>query len=532
MEIGPSNQNPRIYKGRAYTVSAVGASFTMNLASDTGGRKIQPTFTGIQPLSGKAASEYAANLTALEEEEFKVASEIVTLSNITKTGAISPFKNNMAAERSAAILNIEADPDEDLVLLEFNPATGQIMDWYQPVLDSKPFDNSTMPLIKTLEDGIRNPRRQVTFEIPLHATYSSDPEAYGPMKSLADLNPKALSKKMLQVFSIKNLERMVHKATARILEGPVKWIDKRIVKDETLGMFKADGPPTALTPDQKKKLKGERALLFVHGIISSTTGAFGGIQEDMNFYKKLSDLYNGNLLAYDHWTLSKDIFENAQELSASLPQGISIDIVCHSRGAGVVRSLLEKNIQKLKDKKIEVRKVVFVAGACEGSQLATGRALDNIFKTLNKFGVLLGKSSFTKFVIVKALKLILGGLQEVPGTDSMDPEGKYITSLKESKRTRAKQYNYFRANFDPGNSHIAAIDQKIIDEAIFLKKGNDVVVPFEGAGISKNYLEGKVEKKLIKDYGSDENPQENIWHITFFDDKSMRNLLLETLSEP
>lgn len=530
MEIGP--QNLRIYKGRAYTVSAAGASFTMNLESETGSRKIQPTSSEIQPLLGKAASEYAANLTALEEEGFKIASEIVTLSNITKTGEISSIKNNMAAERSAAILSIDVDPDEDLVLLEFNPATGEIMDWYQPVLDSKPFDNSTMPLIKTLEDGIRSPRRQVTFEIPLHATYSSDPAAYSPMKSLGDLNRKDLFKKMLQVFSIKNLERVARKATTRILEGPVKWIDKRIVKNETLGMFKADGPPIALTPDQKKKLKGKHVLLFVHGIISSTTGAFGGIQEDKDYYNKLSNLYNGNLLAYDHWTLSKDIFDNAQELLTELPQGVSIDIVCHSRGAGVVRSLLEKNIKKLKDKEIEVRKVVFVAGACEGSQLATERALDNIFKILNKFSILLGKPSFTKSVIVKALKLILGGLQEVPGTDSMDPEGKYITSLKDSKETRAKQYNYFRANFDPGSSHIAAVDQKIVDEAIFIKKGNDVVVPFEGAGISKNYLEGKVDKKLRKDYGSEENPQESIWHITFFDDKCMRNLLLETLSEP
>lgn len=70
---------------------------------------------------------------------------------------------------------------------------------------------------------------------------------------------------------------------------------------------------------------------------------------------------------------------------------MAIDIICHSRGAGVVRFLVEQtsNRNQLKQKGITIGTVCFVAGAREGSPLATKSASTGYLSTFaNKVDLL------------------------------------------------------------------------------------------------------------------------------------------------
>jgi hypothetical protein len=527
MLIDTTTREVEFYEGRLCNIYSVGTN--LRLISNE-----EPEPSLIQTKSVKSQKTETAVQSNLIRTGFQPISQTLTLDDIeskSQVNLLNTIKNDIPLIPASINISIDKKGSEDIVAIEFDPVTGEILDWYQPVSFTLPNKNFNSNFTTLLDRPVASPKMKVVFEIPLYNTYPDDKEAYSQNKNIVSRTTSRF-KKVIRFFSLRKLKKYARKAVGKVLTGPVRFLDRKIVSKQTLGIFKPKGKPTDLTSSEIRKLEGQRGLLFVHGIISNTTGAFGRIQADKLHYEQLNRIYDNNLLAFDHWTLSKDIFQNANFLASKLPKNMTLDIVCHSRGAAVIRSLLElPEIQeKLTKRNIRINQVCFIAGACEGSQLATGNALENIFKTINKFGVLLGTPSLASSLVSYVIKLVLGGLQELPGTDSMDPIGKYLEKLNASSSTLANQYNYFRSNFDPKNVIAAQIDQAIIDKAIFNNQANDVIVPFEGAGITPNYLDGKVVKKLIKEYGTENEPQSNIWHINFFHDYEMRNLLIETLA--
>ena len=88
----------------------------------------------------------------------------------------------------------------------------------------------------------------------------------------------------------------------------------------------------------------------------------------------MRETYSDQVLAWDHWTLSKSTNQNAHDLVAKL-EGLSdveLDVICHSRGAGVMRNFFEEPVLRkvLNSRGVRVNVCVYVAGACLGSQLA------------------------------------------------------------------------------------------------------------------------------------------------------------------
>jgi hypothetical protein len=451
---------------------------------------------------------------ALAQAGFRSVIPLVFDDIHTTEGALALAQEGSPDQGGFALISTSMAPDEDLVLLEFNPGTGEVLDWYLPIPDDA--KANVLHLAAGLPSETHQPGAQlVVFRIPLYARYTSEPQVYS---FSAPALPRALKKKVFKLFSLDKVERFISDKIGDWLTGPVRFIDRKLVKHEVLGLLGRLGPPKALSAVDEKRLRGKRGLLFVHGIISSSVGAFGALQDDTDWYDTLSRAYDGNLLAYDHWTLSKDIAENARELAERLPEGMTLNIMCHSRGAGVVRSLLEREDIRhlLVAKGVTVRKVVFVAGACEGSNLATDSALENIVRVLNKMGILLGVKPLPAIVVLQAIKLVLSGLQKLPGTESMNPSGELIAALRDSKTTLANEYGYIRANYDPPSWSVAAADHLVFDITLFAKQGNDCIVPFAGAGVSDTYLREGVKKTAVHDFGSATDPDDDVWHITFF----------------
>lgn len=324
---------------------------------------------------------------------------------------------------------------------------------------------------------------------------------------------------------------IVDKVVKGAINAIAKEIDEAIKPAEVLQRFDAELKLPQLKAGEKKAMQGQRVLLLVHGIFSKTASAFAGLQAS---YQDLARIYGADIIAYDHFTLCKSTKENAADLLAQLPDGVHLDIVCHSRGAGVVRFLVENasNRKALQQRGIQVGTVCFIAGACEGSPLATKQAADSLFKLLAQLAALSGAQSLP---FVKALGLVIraaaSGALMFPGVKAMDPDGPEIKALAGSNATAAVKYRYIRANFDPKNLIARFAEEAVIDKRVFRGAANDCIVPWNGAGASKDYLPSFDAKLDLLGFGPGGDAQHTVWHTNFFDQKAVRNSLVNALGQ-
>jgi len=163
-----------------------------------------------------------------------------------------------------------------------------------------------------------------------------------PSKVYLDQNTRSLfstiALEIIRIFSPKITEPVVSKA--------VNEIEKRLLPDEGLNWVTET---FQLQPLLNQNI-GQRlnltkpVLLFLHGTISNTNGSFGGLKNSKT-WGALHRKYGENILAFDHKTLSKSPFENAQELLVVLPKGIKLHLVSHSRG-GLIGEILVRCAQQ------------------------------------------------------------------------------------------------------------------------------------------------------------------------------------------
>lgn len=183
------------------------------------------------------------------------------------------------------------------------------------------------------------------------------------------------------------------------------------------------GLTTGAGDAQLNAAHGKRVLLFVHGIFSSIEGGFHALGDpgQDSTMKALLDRYDGNVFGYDHWTISKTPLQNALELLLSIPADAhwTVDLVCHSRGGLIARALFAdpdaavalrtpelREIQELRKGRIaQAGKVIFVAGANQGSPLARP---DELQKFLKIAGVLASTShGFALDVVIGLLRALV-----------------------------------------------------------------------------------------------------------------------------
>lgn len=471
---------------------------------------------------------------------FKPASDPVRLSGVTHPPVRFSFRAPNIAPVSLphAELVVEHDPEtEVLVLFELDAKTGEIVGWQHPDSASQP---AARPASSLMSIAVSPRPSTVTFDIPLYTSGLDSSITARPTTFLISPLKSALNK-VVQVFSIARraiaeVASWVKAGIETLLEKLVRKVERKVWRDNTLCWFDATLRVSPLGAEGRKKLANKRVLLLVHGIISSTKGAFDGVTDTpeaagpTSFYARLARHYDF-VVGYDHWTLSKSTAENAAQLLEALPDGVKLDIICHSRGAGVVRSFLElPDLARAADGRgIKVNQVCFVAGACEGSDLATTRTVDRLVKVIHQVLLIARKTGLPADVIGLAIKLVLGGVQTLPGVDSMDPDGDAIKALAKSPGTLAGRYAYIRANYDPAGTALAILDDAAIDHLGFSDKANDVVVPFEGGGVNDHYLVNKVEKLAALDLGTADETQSAVMHTSYFENGEVRAAIAQVL---
>lgn len=183
--------------------------------------------------------------------------------------------------------------------------------------------------------------------------------------------------------------------------------------DETLT---PQGPAQLLEYDQTtwtasgpaKPAPAGRILLLIHGTFSNSGRIIDQIQgerDGQDFLAKVKAANYSQVLAYDHFTLSRTPVVNAVALAREFAESnAELDIVCHSRGGLVTRWFCEM----LDKKPARKRRVVFVGCPLRGTSLADPQSLRNGLNLLTNAGKLLGDTLQLVPLLVAA-----GGLVQI-----------------------------------------------------------------------------------------------------------------------
>lgn len=247
----------------------------------------------------------------------------------------------------------------------------------------------------------------------------------------------------------------------------------------------ADRDRLALTSDGVSRLAHGPALLFIHGTFSTAQGGFHDIPVEL--MNALNGRYGGRVFALDHFTLSHDPTRNVSWLLDSLRERspdsrLEVDVVCHSRGGLVARTLDRAGALGLDGDRVKVRKIAFVGVPNQGTQLAQPDHMVEMIDRLTTGLNVLPPGGVADVLdgILIAVKIIgHGALKALDGLRAMDPQGDVLRALNQSGASSATYYAV-AANYeptDPGLKGLVSRAKDAVVDRIFEGAANDLVVP-------------------------------------------------------
>lgn len=315
------------------------------------------------------------------------------------------------------------------------------------------------------------------------------------------------------------------RAQQRMTQRMIDKIEAHHQPERLLSLAHGYGQPA--TPDQLAAARGRKVLLLVHGIFSSSQGAFGALD-----LQPLLERYDGRVFGYDHWTIAKTPQQNALDLLMLLPAGADweLDIICHSRGGLVVRSLLADGddalfgrIARLRARRVaRLGKVMFVAAANQGSPLASP---EDIKQMLNVAALLASFSSGMALDLVVGLARMVVSLGfGRPSVQALAEGSALIRRLERNPSLLSSASSYYaRANFDYGDSvleHTGALLSRAL-----IGGANDLVVPYQNVLLP----DATPDAGHMLSFGSAERKQNEVWHTEFFQHPATQEFLLQHL---
>jgi hypothetical protein len=294
-----------------------------------------------------------------------------------------------------------------------------------------------------------------------------------------------LGKKLLKVLVYPLLDPVVGRISEAFAE---RWEEKKRpygLRDFAPGNFRDPAGPE-IDRDHWQRLAGGRALLFIHGTFSTAHSAFSQIPDAT--FAELYRRYGGRVFAFNHYSLSHDPRRNVEWLLAHVQaQPLEVDIVCHSRGGLVARTLAQSpSAFGLDTSRVKVRRVVFVGVPNNGTLLTQPdhmvHMLDRFTTALNLFPT--GVVTETLEAILSVVKIVghgaLGGLD---GLSAMRPGGDFLNALN-AGREDGSRYYAIAANYEPVDEGLKTLLTGSVTDAVmdrvFEHVPNDLVVPEPG----------------------------------------------------
>lgn len=222
----------------------------------------------------------------------------------------------------------------------------------------------------------------------------------------------------------------------------------------------------------------QRVLIYIHGFGSSTAGSGGA-----KFVPALAAGYDA-VLSYDHPTITRTPLENAADLLARIPGDLrlSADLVAHSRGGLVSRSLIELSDWPAQ---LTPRRLLTAGSPHAGTRLAEPARWDRLVSiglTLSSWLISAGGGAFWAPQLLElVLKAAAQSTFDLPGLAAMTPGNDFLAQLNGPNRAGIDErvsYAAVTSSFAP-----ATVAQRGFREAfssfamqVFMGEPNDLVV--------------------------------------------------------
>jgi hypothetical protein len=266
----------------------------------------------------------------------------------------------------------------------------------------------------------------------------------------------------------------------------------------------------------------QRVLLYVHGFNSSIAAGGGAL-----LVPKFADRYDA-ILGYDHPTLGLSPLDNARQLLDMIPDDLqlSVDLVAHSRGGLVIRSLVE-----LLDWTPKLRPVRLVTAGSPhaGTRLADPEHWDRLVSmgmTLGSWLASIGGGAFWAPKLLEfVLKAAAQGIFSLPGLAAMIPGGEFVQQLNApgapgmDERVR---YGAVTSSFAINNVAQQGFRQAFTALAVqaFMGEPNDLVVHTASA----------IEiDKLSRTLAPDQQFRTTVDHGSYFQDAEVADFIAKQL---
>ncbi len=346
------------------------------------------------------------------------------------------------------------------------------------------------------EDGVQPPGRRGTggvkrFLIPATSLPEASEEDAGRRGLIG-----AIGKKLLKVLVYPVVDPVIG-AVGEFFAR--KWEEKKRpygLRDYTPDDRREPGGRPLGQGDWGRLSQG-RSLLFVHGTFSTAHSGFSQIPDDV--FESLYRHYEGRVFAFDHHTMSSDPAANVRWMMDHVPDGtnLEVDIICHSRGGLVSRTLAEKpSVFGLDTAAVDVSRLVFVGVPNSGTLLTRP---DHIMQMIDRLTTVI--NLFPSGLVVEVLEAIItvvkvlshGLLSGLDGLTAMNPEGDFLATLNRG-RPSSGEYFGIAADYEPEHAGLKALiagtAADSVMDMVFEDAANDLVVPELG-------VYGKNESELF-----------------------------------
>ena len=295
-------------------------------------------------------------------------------------------------------------------------------------------------------------------------------------------------------------------------------------------------------------LTGKNALLFIHGTTSTTSGAFQGLKNFPDVARELYHRYESRVFGFNHHTLTKSVAQNVADLYREIVPGeYTFDIISHSRGGLVARSLLELDATQMSTLlknawtlphgvRLSVNKIVFVGTPNAATDLADPKDVPAV---LNRLAAIIGflKDAPPVLALGAVLSLASGvaqsilegisdvgeaGLKSLPGLVDMAPGCAFLRGLANADPSR---YWGIQAQYRADGRLTSVLENKGLD-ILFHDKANDLIVPTDGVSQTTGFQLTKLNPPHVWAF----KPEDDVNHVNYFYQRATWNSILSFLS--
>jgi hypothetical protein len=270
------------------------------------------------------------------------------------------------------------------------------------------------------------------------------------------------------------------------------------------------------------------ALLFIHGTFSTSEGGFGALPEET--WAELLRRYDGRVIAFDHPTIADDPGVNVRRLLELVgDRALELDVVCHSRGGLVARTLAERP-GALRDigPNVTVRTVVLVAATCNGTILASADHWDELVNRATTLlalvpNVALDATMETILAVVRSIAVEV--VKDLEGLDCMAPGSDFLKLLNDpAAEPPDSRYVAIVSNYEPRDPALTAWLTDVSRDLIFEDKPNDLMVTID------SMIGANGNRAFPVTVHRDFEPDEGIEHSSYFGQPKTSRALLEWLA--